>query len=163
MLNPTRRRTDDDPISDPGDEAPLDAYSRAVATVVERVGPAVVRVESVAQDRWRGGVGSGVIIAGDGLVLTNSHVIGGAKRVRLAFTEGGGLKHKSSAMILTPIWPSCAPSLSPARRQQPLATRKFCGVASSSSRSATRSASSPRSRPGSSRRSGDRYAPKADD
>jgi S1-C subfamily serine protease len=30
------------------------------------------------------------IIAGDGLVLTNSHVIGGAKRARLAFTEGGG-------------------------------------------------------------------------
>ncbi len=83
MLNPTHRLPDDDPISYPRDEAPLDAYSRAVATVVERVGPAVVRVDNVDQNRRRGGVGSGVIIAGDGLVLTNSHVIGGAKRVRL--------------------------------------------------------------------------------
>jgi S1-C subfamily serine protease len=47
-----------------------------------------VRVESVVQGR-RAGVGSGVIIAGDGLVLTNSHVIGGAKRVRLSIAMGG--------------------------------------------------------------------------
>ena len=30
-----------------------------------------------------------MVIAGDGLVLTNSHVVGGAKRVRLAFAEDG--------------------------------------------------------------------------
>jgi S1-C subfamily serine protease len=65
MLGPTRRPPDDDPISYPRDEATLDAHSRAVATVVERVGPAVVRVESVAKGRWRGGLGSGLIIAGD--------------------------------------------------------------------------------------------------
>jgi S1-C subfamily serine protease len=76
------------PISHPKDEAPLDAYSRAVTAVVDRVGPAVVRVESFCGRRV-GGTGSGVIIAGDGLVLTNSHVIGGAKRVRLAFAEAG--------------------------------------------------------------------------
>ena len=40
-------------------------------------------------ERRHGGVGSGVIIAGDGLVITNSHVIGGARRVRLTFAEGG--------------------------------------------------------------------------
>ena len=76
----------EDPISHPKDEAPLDAYSRAVTAVVGRVGPAVVRVE-VAERRRQGGIGSGVIIAGDGLVLTNSHVIAGTKRVRLAFAE----------------------------------------------------------------------------
>ena len=48
MLNAARRLPAEDPISHPRDEAPLDAYSRAVATVVDRVGPAVVRVESVA-------------------------------------------------------------------------------------------------------------------
>ena len=79
----------EDPISHPQDEAPLDAYSRAVAAVADRVGPAVVRVESTDQNQRHGGVGSGVIIAGDGLVITNSHVIGGARRVRLTFAEGG--------------------------------------------------------------------------
>ena len=77
------------PDQRPKGRGPLDAYSRAVATVVDRVGPAVVRVESVADGCRRAGVGSGVIIAGDGLVLTNSHVVGGAKRVRLSIAEGG--------------------------------------------------------------------------
>ncbi|MEX0852490.1 MAG: trypsin-like peptidase domain-containing protein [Bauldia sp.] len=76
------------PATDLGDDA-LDAYSGAVAGVVDRVGPAVVRVESIAEGRRRGGIGSGVVIAGDGLVLTNSHVVGGARRVRLAFAGGG--------------------------------------------------------------------------
>ena len=58
----------------------LDAYSRAVVSVVDRVGPAVVRVERLPDGNGQGGggVGSGVVIAGDGLVLTNSHVVGGA-------------------------------------------------------------------------------------
>jgi S1-C subfamily serine protease len=89
MLNAAHRLPAEDSISYPRDEGPLDAYSRAVATVVDRVGPAVVRVESVAQGSRRAGVGSGVIIAGDGLVLTNSHVVGGAKRVRLSIAGGG--------------------------------------------------------------------------
>ena len=76
------------PINHPSDEPPLDAYSRAVAAVVEKVGPAVVRVESAADGERRLGTGSGVIIAGDGLILTNSHVVGGGKRVRIAFAEG---------------------------------------------------------------------------
>jgi S1-C subfamily serine protease len=71
------------------DNALLDAYSRAVVSVVDRVGPAVVRVERLAEGKDPGGgVGSGVVIAGDGLVLTNSHVVGGAGRVRLSFADG---------------------------------------------------------------------------
>jgi S1-C subfamily serine protease len=76
------------PISHPVDEPPLDAYSRALAAVVERVGPTVVRVESGADGGRRGGTGSGVVIAGDGLIVTNSHVVGGSKRVRLTFSDG---------------------------------------------------------------------------
>jgi S1-C subfamily serine protease len=72
----------------PDDSLLLDAYSRAVISVVDRVGPAVVRVERIADGGERGGVGSGVVIAGDGLVLTNSHVVGGAKRVQLSFADG---------------------------------------------------------------------------
>ena len=70
MRNAARRLPAEDHIHYPEDEGPLDAYSRVVAAVVDRVGPAVVRVESVAGRR--AGVGSGMIIAGDGLVLTNS-------------------------------------------------------------------------------------------
>jgi S1-C subfamily serine protease len=69
----------------PEDQALLDAYSRAVIDVVDRVGPAVVglsvRDQSVqsASSRGRrpqGGTGSGVIVAPDGFILTNSHVAG---------------------------------------------------------------------------------------
>src|ERR1700677_2927832 len=67
-------------------EAPLAAYSRAVANVADRGGPSVVRVES--GERAHRGIGSGVIIAGDGLVLTNSHVVAGAKHLRLALDDG---------------------------------------------------------------------------
>jgi S1-C subfamily serine protease len=90
MPNPARTLHAEDPIPYPRDEGPLDAYSRAVAKVVDQVGPAVVRVESIAKGGRCAGVGSGVIIAGDGLVLTNSHVVGSAKRLRLSVAEGGG-------------------------------------------------------------------------
>jgi S1-C subfamily serine protease len=68
------------------DTALLDAYSQAVTSVADAAGPAVVRVATRA--RGRGGVGSGVIIAPDGLVLTNSHVVDGAKDLRLTDAEG---------------------------------------------------------------------------
>ena len=54
------------------DQALLDAYSSAVIGVTERVGPAVVRVETgsgVPNARERGGLGSGIVISPDGLVL----------------------------------------------------------------------------------------------
>jgi S1-C subfamily serine protease len=76
----------------PEDEALLDAYSRAVIDVVDRVGPAVVRLDvKAADDRRHGGTGSGVIVAPDGLVLTNSHVVGGGGAVSVATVEGRSL------------------------------------------------------------------------
>src|SRR5436305_4211586 len=69
----------------------IDAYSNAVIGVTERVGPAVVRVETgpkVRNARERGGLGSGIVISPDGLVLTNSHVVGSAKEIRLRDIEG---------------------------------------------------------------------------
>ena len=71
---------------DPDNAALFDAYSQAVITMVDRVGPAVVRVENLGS---RGGMGSGVVIADDGLVLTNSHVVQGGRKVLIAFAGNG--------------------------------------------------------------------------
>jgi S1-C subfamily serine protease len=83
------------------DHALLDAYSRAVIDVVDRVGPAVVRLAVQAgspgpNGRARGGTGSGVIVAPDGLILTNSHVAGnnsagGAPRIEVTTADGQDL------------------------------------------------------------------------
>jgi S1-C subfamily serine protease len=87
----------DRPISDlpslppvpPDDQALLDAYSRAVIDVVDRVGPAVVRLDvKGGNDARHGGTGSGVIVAPDGLVLTNSHVVGGGGTVHVTTVDG---------------------------------------------------------------------------
>jgi S1-C subfamily serine protease len=74
---------------EPADARLLDAYSRAVIDVVERLGPAVVGLHTRG-DR-RGGSGSGVIVAPDGLILTNSHVVGGANRMAVTTADGRNL------------------------------------------------------------------------
>ncbi|WP_242394279.1 S1C family serine protease [Anaeromyxobacter oryzisoli] len=58
----------------------LQGFSRDVADLVARAAPAVVGVEH------GGGQGSGVVLAGDGYVLTNAHVArgGGPLRVRIS-------------------------------------------------------------------------------
>ena len=76
------------PVVADNDAGLLDAYSHAVTSVADKVGPAVVRVETRAANGRTGGVGSGVVIAPDGLVLTNSHVVEGAKELRLTDPEG---------------------------------------------------------------------------
>src|SRR6266481_8503695 len=72
------------------DQQLLDAYSRAVIHVVDTVGPAVVNI-GVGRSTRRGeqsGAGSGVVIAPDGYILTNSHVVDGASRLTITFTDG---------------------------------------------------------------------------
>jgi S1-C subfamily serine protease len=96
MLDFTRTIDDFSSSEAPGpapidDQPLLDAYSNAVISVTERIGPAVVRVETgpkVPQARERGGLGSGIVISPDGLVLTNSHVVGTSRQIRLRDNEG---------------------------------------------------------------------------
>jgi S1-C subfamily serine protease len=83
------------------DGALLDAYSRTVVGVVQRVAPAVVQIgvtKVVASPQFGGimphraeGAGSGVIFAPDGYILTNSHVVDGASRIVVTLADGHDL------------------------------------------------------------------------
>jgi S1-C subfamily serine protease len=70
----------------------LDAYSRTVAGVAERVAPSVanLRVTRVTRrGRMPVGAGSGVVLTPDGFLLTSAHVIAGRGREgRAAFVDG---------------------------------------------------------------------------
>jgi S1-C subfamily serine protease len=81
----------DRPAAPADDQALLDAYSRAVIDVVDRVGPAVVGLAVRGRNRAgqsRDGSGSGVVVAPDGLILTNSHVAGAAGRIEVTTADG---------------------------------------------------------------------------
>lgn len=68
------------------DDHLLDAYSRSVSDAVDLVGPAVARIEHVG---GKAGHGSGFVISPDGLIVTNSHVVGNARTVRVTVPDGG--------------------------------------------------------------------------
>lgn len=74
------------PEPDPGELEALDAYSRVVVRVADQLRPAVVNLR--AGRGGRAGAGSGILFTGDGLLLTNHHVVGRHERVTLRLMDG---------------------------------------------------------------------------
>jgi S1-C subfamily serine protease len=74
--------------SPPDDDRLLDVFSRTMIEVAERVSPSVVRLDTRTEGGRRAGSGSGVIVSPDGLVLTNSHVVGSGRRVEATTPDG---------------------------------------------------------------------------
>ena len=85
------------PVQPPaGDDELLDSYSKTVTRVVEKIGPAVVNIRvrhGYRQGRHgteSGGAGSGFVIAPDGFILTNSHVVHDAAELEVTLPDGRG-------------------------------------------------------------------------
>src|SRR5215210_6633287 len=73
----------------------LDAYSNAVIAVSERLAPSVVNLRS------RRGGGSGVVVTGDGFIVTSAHVVERTRRVRASFVDG--TEHDAEIVGVDPL------------------------------------------------------------
>jgi S1-C subfamily serine protease len=72
-----------------GDTDELDAYSRTVSGVAERLIPSVASLGvGRSQGRRAQGSGSGVAITADGFLVTSAHVVAGTTRGSASFSDG---------------------------------------------------------------------------
>ena len=60
----------------------------AFSTIIKRVSPAVVTIETKAKDPMQSAIGSGFVIDPEGYVVTNDHVIAEAEKITVHFEDG---------------------------------------------------------------------------
>jgi S1-C subfamily serine protease len=70
------------------EDTALDAYSRTVAGVADRLLPSVASLQVAGRGQ---GAGSAVAISADGLILTSAHVVGSARTGTATFVDGRAL------------------------------------------------------------------------
>src|SRR5580704_10505509 len=68
------------------DERILDSYSQTVSGVFQKASSAVVNIE--VNKHQAQGSGSGFVFTPDGFIITNSHVVHGARRIDVCFVDG---------------------------------------------------------------------------
>jgi serine protease Do len=124
LLGPDR---DGSPPAELPDAEALDAYSRAVIGVAERLAPSVANLR--VSHRGRGGRrldggGSAVVITPDGFMLTSAHVVARTGRGRASFVDGrelgfevvGADPHSDLAVLRTEAQDLTAAELGDAER-----------------------------------------------
>jgi S1-C subfamily serine protease len=95
-------------VSDAPPSAPLQPGNNVIVSAVEKVGPAVVRIDTVRRVinplgglfgtgpsvEQQQGQGSGFITRSDGVILTNAHVVEGASEVDVTLPDGRSFSGK---------------------------------------------------------------------
>lgn len=93
------------PVEAQTDVELLDAYSQAVTSVVEQVGPSVVSINIHRRLRTpyrpvdMEGAGSGMVLAPEGYIVTNYHVVDGSHTLIVGFTNGRTLPANTARWV----------------------------------------------------------------
>ena len=94
------------PLPETGESAALDAYSRIVVDVAERVTPSVANLRVTRRGRGGrlpAGAGSGVALTPDGFLLTSAHVVAGPGRAGWPSSAAGSCPTWKTAIAA--YWP----------------------------------------------------------
>ena len=97
--------------ADPADPAELGAFSSQIRELTERVGPSIVQIHTSSFGQLVGdpragaaiygkqmGIGSGIILDKDGYIITNAHVVHGARRIQVMLSPSLG-KDQSASIV----------------------------------------------------------------